>query len=249
MNTESLVEKYRSANNKLILLDYDGTLVNFKPTPREAVLPEEAIKVLHSLSRQPNTKLVLITGRSFEDIDQLMGKLPVDIVADHGAMIKENGEWKTRSGEIALWKQEIFPLFTKAETNCPGSFIEEKRFSLTWHYRNTKETTGYNFSRELIRELQPVAKTFELKIVDGNKIIEVMPRDISKGNAAIHLLTKNSYDYVLSIGDDKTDEDMFEALSANEICFTIKVGPGDTVAKYKLNNVSDVVTLLQNLSA
>ena len=102
MNTESLVEKYRSANNKLILLDYDGTLVNFKPTPREAILPEEAIKVLHSLSRQPNTKLVLITGRSFEDIDQLMGELPVDIVADHGAMIKENGEWKTRSGEIAL---------------------------------------------------------------------------------------------------------------------------------------------------
>ena len=71
MNIESLVEKYRLATNRLILLDYDGTLVNFKPTPHEAVLPADVISVLHNLSGQPKTKLMLITGRSFEDIDEL----------------------------------------------------------------------------------------------------------------------------------------------------------------------------------
>ena len=76
-----------------------------------------------------------------------------------------------------------------------------------------------------------------------------MPEGISKGNAAIHLLTQNAYDYVLSIGDDRTDEDMFEALWPHEICYTVKVGPGDTAAKFKLNSVNDVVKLLQNLSA
>ena len=249
MNIESLVEKYRLATNRLILLDYDGTLVNFKPTPHEAVLPADVISVLHNLSGQPKTKLMLITGRSFEDIDKLLGGLSIDIVADHGAMIKENGEWKTRITDTSMWKRELFPIFATAETNCPGSFIEEKSFSLTWHYRRAEEAKGHIASRELKQNLMPFATTFSLKIVDGNKIIEVMPEAISKGNAAIHLLTQNAYDYVLSIGDDRTDEDMFEALWPHEICYTVKVGPGDTAAKFKLNSVNDVVKLLQNLSA
>ena len=241
------IEKYRQAAYRLILLDYDGTLVNYEPKPEEALPSLHLLDILKKLNKKPRTRLIIISGRSHRDIDKFLGHLPIDIIAEHGAIIKENGNWSKPAGETALWKQELIPLFNAITLECPNSFVEEKEFSLVWHYRNADEEIGYSYSRELIRTLSTKIDLLNLKILDGNKVIEVLTHEIGKGLAVKKIVEQNNYDYILAIGDDKTDEEMFEFLLYNEDALTIKVGKGSTFAKHKLDSVEEVFTFLERM--
>src|SRR3972149_7047172 len=108
MITEELIEKYKNATNKLVLLDYDGTLVSFAPIPEQATPSVRLLNALYKLVKKPTTKVVIITGREYRSIDKLIGHLPIDIIAEHGAMIKENRIWKDQIKNIS-WKLEILP--------------------------------------------------------------------------------------------------------------------------------------------
>lgn len=244
----NLIEKYRKATNKLILLDYDGTLVDYCPIPEKAIPSEKLLDILIKLVDKPQTKVIIVSGRGHHDIDKLLGYLPIDIIAEHGAMIKENGEWKNKIIDYGLWKKDVLPLLNQAVLACPKSFVEEKYFSLTWHYRNAKSESGYVCSRELIRLLKNIIHFYNLKILDGNKVVEIMSEENGKGKAVKNIVEQNNYDYILSIGDDKTDEEMFELLLHNSNAATVKVGNGNTFAKYKLDNVNNVISLLEQLS-
>lgn len=239
--------KYKNATNKLLLLDYDGTLVDFTPIPYQAMPSERLLSVLLKLNSNTNTRVVVITGRGYLDIEKMIGFLPIGIVAEHGAMIKEGKSWEKRFNGNDLWKETVFPLLREITSGCPGSFVEEKYFSLAWHYRNAELQKGYTQSRELIRILEKENYS-DLRILDGNKVVEIMPEQSGKGKITQYLLNRNNYDYVLSIGDDKTDEDMFKVLLDDEKYFTIKVGQGDTSAKAKLENVEQVILFLEQLS-
>ena len=78
--------------------------------------------------------------------------------------------------------------------------------------------------------------------------MEILTNEIGKGKAVKKLSEQNNYDFILSIGDDATDEEMFEFFLHNPNAFTIKVGNGNTQAKYKLSGIKDVVSLLKQLS-
>lgn len=248
-NMESLLtEKYKTTANKLILLDYDGTLVDFEPTPERAKPSAGLLEILRTIALKPKTELIVVSGRRHLDIDRFLGDLPINIIAEHGAMIKENGKWKKQIVDDRLWKHSVLPIFNRYTLACPNSFVEEKQHSLTWHYRNAQSKSGYKHSRELIRILKDSASSFNLRIIDGNKIIEVMNHEIDKGKAVKKVLSQNIYDFILAIGDDKTDEDMFRELLENDNAFTIKVGDGETFAKQRIAGVADVIRLLEQLA-
>ena len=244
----ALIEKYRKANNKLVLLDYDGTLVNYEMIPDKARLPEHLGDILINLIDKPQTKVFIISGRSHQDIDKLLDHLPINIIAEHGAMMKENGVWKNQIIDNGSWKTTIIPILNQITSVCPKSFVEEKNFSLTWHYRNADALSGYAHSRELILILEKIIHSYNLKILDGNKVVEILTNEFGKGKAVKKLSEQNNYDFILSLGDDATDEEMFEFFLRNSNAFTIKVGNGDTYARYKLASINDVVSLLKQLS-
>lgn len=243
-----VIEKYKEAKSRLLLFDYDGTLVDFASLPKEALPSKELLRTLKELAGKPRTKVVIITGRAWEDMDTFVGSLPIGIIAEHGAMLKENGRWQEQSGDDRGWKKYILPILNEASAECPGSFVEEKHFSLTWHYRNAESESGDTHSRELIRILESIIPSYNLKILDGNKVVEIMNKEIGKGKAVKNLVEQNNYDYILSIGDDKTDEEMFEFFLHSSNAVTVKVGNGNTFAKYKLDNVNNVISLLEQLS-
>jgi trehalose 6-phosphate synthase/phosphatase len=135
-------------------------------------------------------------------------------------------------------------LFAK---RCPGSFIEEKNHTLAWHYRNVLPELGFIRSRELLDSLFHLIRNAHLQVIDGNKVIEVRIAGIDKGVAARKLAEENGSDFILAIGDDKTDEDMFRTLADRAV--TIKVGPGHSVAQYSIAHQRDVIRLLQALAS
>jgi len=244
---DEMVRKIRNARNKLTLLDFDGTLVDFTAIPAYAIPSKELLYLLQNIAEKSDNKLIIITGRRADDIDSLVGHLPIDIIAEHGAMIRENSTWRQLIEGNSGWKKETLPIIRNFEAISPNSFIEEKPCSLAWHYRNVESLTGKENSRKLIKVLEEFAFNHDLKILDGNKIVEIISSKINKGAAVRCLLDKKDYDYILSIGDDETDEDMFRVLLNYENAFTVKIGPGNTCAKVKVENIQQALSLLEHL--
>jgi trehalose 6-phosphate synthase/phosphatase len=127
----------------------------------------------------------------------------------------------------------------------PGAFIEEKSFSLVWHYRKTEQGLGELRANEIINNLRVLAADKGLQIMPGNKVIEFRNMEVNKGKAALNWLHETEHDFILAMGDDHTDEDIFKAMPNNAI--TIKVGSEVSEAKFYLNDYHEVRDLLQSI--
>lgn len=245
---EELICKFRISHKRLVLIDYDGTLVNYELIPDDARLPEHLTDIIRRIVNNPDTDVYIISGRSHADIDKLLQHIPIKIIAEHGAMIKENGKWENQFSDNGQWKKAIIPALDQITGDCPGSFTEEKGFSLAWHYRNTEPVLGYECSRNLIGLLKEIIHSYNLRILDGKKVVEILPNETGKGRAVEKLFAQKQYDFALSIGDDATDEEMFEYFQDYPDAYSIKVGEGSTCARYKVKNIGDVESLLKQLS-
>jgi trehalose 6-phosphate synthase/phosphatase len=244
-----LLNKFQEAKHILILLDYDGTVVEYAATPNRALPTHRLLNVLLKLCSNPRVQLIIVTGRAYQNIDKLIGSLPVDIIAEHGAMIKIKGHWEKRINDDGSWKNKILPFFNMITSSCPNSFVEEKHYSIAWHYRNADKEAGYHHSMELIRILEHIAPSYNLEIFTGHCIVEIMSKETNKGIVTESILTGAPYDYILCAGDDRTDEYMFRSLENVKNADTIKVGAGETLAKYRLNNVEQTISFLEKLVA
>ena len=247
MVPEEVIEKIKKATHRLLLLDYDGTLVDFAVHPGDAVPSDQLLDVIEKLSGTRCTSVVIVTGRKHEDIEKFVGNMPVTIIAEHGAVRKVNGEWVYQVNAGTSWKSEIMAAFGDAVKECSGSFIEEKKFSLVWHYRNCDRVAGRICAGKLIGTIENTVKKYKLRVLDGNMAVEVITAETGKALAVQQLTNVNCYDCVLCIGDDKTDEDMFEYLAGFDNAVTIKVGSGMTSAAYQVDDVSNVISILKQL--
>jgi trehalose 6-phosphate synthase/phosphatase len=244
----SLVRQFRISTHRLVLVDYDGTLVQFARHPKEAVPGNDLLKLLNTLGSQEGTDLTIISGRDAATLETWFGKLPVTLVAEHGASIRRKHDtWEIRAEFDQQWKRLIRPTLELFSKRSPGSFIEEKNHTLAWHYRNVDVELGFTRSRELLDSLFHLVRNAQLQVIDGNKVIEVRMAGIDKGAAAVKLMGESNYDFVLAIGDDKTDEDMFQALG--EKALTIKIGTGHSSARYSMQSPSQVTRFLSELAA
>lgn len=243
---QDIIARFKKSSHPFIFLDYDGTLVPFSRNPLHARPGNELLNLFDKFIQQENTSLTIISGRDGRILNEWFGHLPVNIVAEHGGAIREAGQpWMYENGHDDEWKSAIRPTLELFATRCPGSFVEEKKFTLTWHYRNVERDLGFVRSRELLDNLYHLIRNANLHVIDGNKVIEVRIAGIDKGVAVKKIIADHATDFILAIGDDRTDEDMFRALSDSGI--TIKVGSGHTQARYYLPNHREVLQLLSQL--
>ncbi|GAA4330683.1 bifunctional alpha,alpha-trehalose-phosphate synthase (UDP-forming)/trehalose-phosphatase [Flaviaesturariibacter amylovorans] len=242
--TTQVVEAFANAEKRCILLDYDGTLAPYQKLPSLAVPGKEVLQLLRDLAAQPHTEVVIISGRDAATLGDWLGELPVHMVAEHGAFIRYQGEeWQTQNTLAPEWKDQIRPLMELFVTRCVGSFIEEKASTLAWHYRNTHPDLGFTRSRELRNSLLQLTANTALQVIDGNKVLEVRQIGIDKGTSAQRVLDRFSPDFMLCIGDDTTDEDMFRVLRDRAV--TIRVGHAKTAARYNLWAQTQVLPFLR----
>jgi trehalose 6-phosphate synthase/phosphatase len=206
----------------------------------------ELLEVLQKLTGDAASEIVIISGRDADTLQKWLGNIPVHLVAEHGAMIRYKGhDWQQQSSVSTEWKEQIKPVLQLFVTRCAGSFIEEKRNTLAWHYRNTEPGLGFNRSRELRNTLSQLTTNTSLQVIDGNKVLEIRVIGIDKGATALNMSEHFNPDFTICLGDDTTDEDMFRALK--EKAYTIKIGSGITTAQYSLASQAQVLPLLQQL--
>lgn len=242
----SLLREYHNALKRLLLLDYDGTLIPFFGKPEQARPGDELLRLLERLAANPRNEVVLLSGRDKDTMEKWFGTPNLGLVAGHGVWIKEK-DWEMIEPLTDDWKEEIRPILELYMDRTPGSFIEEKGFSLVWHYRRADSSLGTTRVRELTDELVNLTANLNLQILEGSKVVEVKNSGINKGRAALRWIAREEWGFILAIGDDRTDEDMFGVVP--EWAYSLKVGLSSSLARFNLKWQGDVLLLLKELVA
>ena len=243
--SESILRKVETSKNKLVLLDYDGTLVEFNENPELAVIDDELNEIINKIVNYKNTQLAIISGRDQDFLAKNFDQKKIILAAEHGQYMKfKKKKWVKISPLNRKWINNLKPIFESFTNRTPGTFIEIKKSSIAWHYRITDPELAAGRVVELNTVLSSMISD-DLTIINANNVIEVTPSAINKGTTVSEILSKGKYDLIISIGDDVTDENMFKYLPKSSI--TIKVGKKITKAKYYLDDVTNVRDLLNKI--
>lgn len=262
--TDHAVSSYRKTKRRAIFLDYDGTVV---PETSISKMPgPEVLSVLNALCNDPMNTVFIISGRGRKSLSEWLSSCKkLGIAAEHGYFIRWNSaaEWETSSLSADLdWKNTVEPIMNSYTEATDGSSIEYKESALVWHHQDADPDFGSCQAKELLAHLESVLANEPAVVKRGQQIVEVKPQGVSKGLVAEKVLMTmvnggKPPDFVMCIGDDRSDEDMFESISSfvsgpsfsvTPEIFACTVGQKPSKAKYYLNYVSGVLRLLQGLA-
>ncbi|MFI4861100.1 MAG: bifunctional alpha,alpha-trehalose-phosphate synthase (UDP-forming)/trehalose-phosphatase [Phycisphaerales bacterium JB063] len=248
---DELVKRLASANKLALILDYDGTLRAFTAKPEDAVPSEEVLALLAALAAKPGVELTIVSGRPETFLEEHLGKLGVALFAEHGYRHRPAGDkaqWvNTNPRADVSWASAVLPILEMASSLTPGTHVEQKRSALVWHYRRADPEFGAWKASELMGSLTEVVANLPVEVNHGHKIVEVASQQVSKGAALDMLMQQQSPDLALCCGDDRTDEKMFARRDTYPNLETIKVGPGETRAAWRVADVDAIHDLLQNI--
>ncbi|KAF6157346.1 hypothetical protein GIB67_004284 [Kingdonia uniflora] len=255
---------YKRTTTRAIFLDYDGTIVSrnsIAGTPNDEVL-----SILNDLCNDTKNTVFIVSGRGKDSLSEWFAPCKMlGIAAEHGYFLRWNNKSEWESSQVLVnsnWKTIAEPVMTIYTERTDGSYIETKETALVWHHRNAESDFGSCQAKEMLDHLENVLANEPVVVKKGQDIVEVKPQGISKGLVVENLLStmvcnEKPPDFVLCIGDDRSDEDMFEKilstinnplLMAVPEIFACTVGQKPSKAKYYLDDTSEVVSLLQSLS-
>lgn len=259
--TDAVARAYARARHRLFLLDHDGTLTSGS-SPSSAPSPD-ALAALAALSADPKNDVYVISGRSRDDLARWFGNVPnLGLAAEHGFYWRRApGEpWRTQDPEARFdWKDIVAPILAVYAESTDGSWIEVKESALVWHYADADPDFGSWQAKELLDHLEGVLSNEPVEVVAGHAIVEVKPQGVSKGRIVervLHdaLVRGRTPDFVVCIGDDRSDEDMFDAVDGIQFSphmpsevFAVTVGQKPSKAPYYVNDPADVLLTLRRL--
>ena len=239
--------RMKNANDLVIFLDYDGTMMPFHDLPELASPDAELLELLKNLAAKPRAEIHIVSGRAQETIGKWLGHLPLFIHAEHGLWSKPpaSDQWKSLIDlDQTEWKKKVWSILEFYTLRTPGSLIEDKSFSIAWHYRMADPEFGLRQARELKFTLTSALSNTPLEVLQGSKVLEVRHSRVKK-SAIVPAILKNKPDDVLTIafGDDLTDEDLFAVIPVKGL--TVHVGNTPSRAKYRLPDTSAVRQVLK----
>lgn len=233
-----------------VLLDYDGTLVEFGPNP-DLVVPDAALlHLLGRLSARDDLHLHLVSGRPRSFLERHFGGLRVGLHGEHGACWRLAGEteWTTVAATGPEWRDRVQALLERVARHVPGSRVERKELSVAWHFRQVEPAFATTVVKELRLHLMELLSNVAAAVIEGNRVLEIRPQNVDKGQAVTRALAACPPPVrALVVGDDRTDEDMFAAAPADAI--TVHVGSRPTIARHRIADPNATRALLRALGA
>lgn len=245
-----IIKSYSGSMKRLFALDYDGTLIDFAPTPSLAVPDQVLLGILSRLSEDRRNTVAIISGRDHESLQNWFGHLPIHLFAEHGALARpaSHSEWLRQVTDSGNWKAPYRELMTSYVALVPGSLIEEKQTGLNFHYRlATDQDRAEKRAAELQEEVITLADAAQLNIILADKALEVRQSSIDKGTVVTQLLDQQAFDFTMAAGNSPTDEDMFAALPSTSWTFRIGTDGASSLARQHIPNPAAFKNLLTKL--
>jgi len=241
-----IIKDYQKSKNRLLLLDYDGTLIPASYKFKRIKPGKKILNIIQKLIQDKKNQVVIVSGREKGILEKWFADINIGLIAGHGTWLRERiGQWKTVKPLSNKWKIQIKPLLELYVNRTPGSFIQEKEHSLVWHYIKTDPSFGRMRALELKSSLLHLTSNLDLEVLHGEKVIEIIPMGISKGLSADYWISQKDWDFILAIGDDWSDEKTFQSLP--DLAYSVKVGIGSSQSKHNINSSVEVMTLLEEL--
>lgn len=241
---------FKQSSVKILMLDFDGTLVPIVQSPEEAKLSIETRNLLQKLCQKHNLYLVIISGRELEDIKKKIGLPDIIYGGNHGLegeIFHKKYSYPIASKTVSTLKK-IQKSLDKIASQFAGVIIEDKGIVLSFHYRLVGKKVP-EVKSLFKKTLKPYIKDKSISIIAGKMVFDIRPKvNWNKGSFAelvinqIFMQTK-TIPVVIFIGDDKTDEDVFRIVKKG---ITIKVGGAyQSSANYTLKNTNEVFKFLK----
>ena len=246
--TKAAIAPLRERTPLLVFVDYDGTLIDLAQRPELAVPDRELVDLLRRLAAKPGLELHLVSGRPATFLERWFGELPIGLHAEHGQVSRLPGTtaWTDPPAEEPEWRARVIALLDRIASHIPGSFVETKRSSIAWHFRQVEPEFASTVAKELRLHLLELLSNVGVAVVEGSRVIEIRPQGVHKGQIVARALGSHGNGAAMVVlGDDRTDEDMFAAAPADAL--TVHVGPGRSVARYEIGDPRAARQLLLSL--
>ncbi|XP_048564469.1 probable alpha,alpha-trehalose-phosphate synthase [UDP-forming] 7 [Triticum urartu] len=264
LNMDSIVMAYERSESRAIFLDYDGTLVpqtSINKTPSAEVL-----RIINTLCSDERNIVFIVSGRGRDKLGEWFSSCPkLGIAAEHGYFLRwsRDDEWQTCAQASDFgWMEMAEPVMNLYTESTDGSYIENKESALVWHHQDADPGFGSSQAKEMLDHLESVLANEPVSVKSGQYIVEVKPQGVSKGVIAENILISmkergKQADFVLCIGDDRSDEDMFENIAdvikrgmvaPKTPLFACTVGQKPSKAKFYLDDTFEVATMLSALA-
>lgn len=240
---ERMVRDFRAASRRLLLLDYDGTLVPYARRPHQARPGKQVFDLLARLAGHDRTSVVIISGRERATLEQWFGTLPVGLIAEHGFWMRgADRQWARLQHQTSTWKGQLLPILQLYADRLPGAFVEEKEHSLVWHFRAADPDQARPVEAEFADHIMSLTANINVQVLRGSKVVEIRNAGVNKGVAARQWRDMYSHDFIFAAGDDWTDEDLFAALP--EEAYSFRVGITNTHARFNFRDHHEVLQAL-----
>ncbi len=242
---KSLISKYRKAKRRLLILDYEGTLVPFPGHPQKVEPSRALLKMIKKLVKDDRNMVVILSGSERRFLEKWFGKLKIALVAENGSWIKGlDGEWRVIKPLTNDWKKQIVPILKTYGGRLPGSFVEEKEYSASLYYRKADTELSLIRAKELLDDLVEFTANLDVQVIRGYKVIAVINSGVNKGTACLHWIKDKDYDFIFSTGDNWTDEELFKVMprSGN----SVRVGIVQSNANFNVQTHGEILSLLKS---
>ena len=244
---DAFFSKLEKAHRGLLMLDYDGTLAPFR-VERDRATPYPGVReLLEKIRRTGKTRLVVISGRTIDDLKPLLGlNPPPEIWGSHGLEhLREDGRYE----RIPISKeQQIFleKLAQWAEKSGWAPHFEPKPGGAAFHWRGLSEAKKERLEKEVLKNWKLVAESagFLIYYFDGG--LEFRVPGVTKGEVVTQLLGEVKWDTVSAyLGDDATDEDAFKTLGNRGLAVLVRKDPRPTAAAIRLIPPDELIEFLK----
>jgi len=243
---DNILKSIENSKATIIFLGYNGTLVDYTDKT-ENKKPDKALyQILSKVSQKPNVEICITSCSGNENLQKWFADTDYRLISDHGAFYRKHKIWTELEALKTDWMDDVIPVLENFVDRTPGSYLDINRFSLAWYYGGADIEMGEKRVTEINTVLTSLTSNTDLSVFHGKEVVEVKSTKVSKGYAALQVLKEKEFDNIIAIGDDWTDEYMFEDLP--DEAHTIKVGIRKTNAKYYLNRVEEVRAFLNKLA-
>lgn len=238
-----LAARVSASPRLLVAADFDGTLAHLSSHHAHAEPAPGAVPALDRLSQLPGTHVAVVSGRGLSDVRARLGSHDRwDMVGSHGAE-SHDGQFRPMSEDMRALLEALEARVTDLRARFAALVVESKPRGVAIHFRALGKIDATAAEAAV---LQIAADFPQLGLQSGSKVLEFLADRVTKADALAALRSRHGVTDVVFIGDDLTDEHAFRAMRPSD--FAIKVGPGETAARFRLPSVEAVVEFLTVLA-
>ena len=274
LNLKQILQDYEKSNKRLLFLDFEGTLPvayqNSAFLSKDSPPSAEIINLLKGLTSDKRNKVFIVAGKGPKKLIEWFGGVKhLGLAAEHGFkyIVNKSGnklgdeKWKKIIKNYDnTWIKNCSDIISPYLERCEGSCLDVKESSIVWQYTDCDQELGKQYASAMTSELENIIKKYCLKIVNGKGYLEIIGKNIHKGyfvgyKIKEYIKNRKALDFILCIGDDTSDEKMFNYLlkkkeDIKKYCKKVKfygitVGKKPSKAQFYLEkpkNVQELIT-------